>query len=298
MSGITLKEVADTAIPTPSAGKATVFLDVADGEPKYKDDTGTVASLVGTPGAPGANGQGVPTGGSAGQVLTKQSGTDFDTDWEDPATASGDVVGPGSAVDDRIATFDGVTGKLIQDGGATVAQLDTRGKQAIFIHPNAMFIPAAGNVAARGQVASGSGMPDIVSVDFDPSTQENIQFNFVPPKKWNAGTITYVAHWSHGATTTNFGVAIGLQAACAGNDDVIGLSWGSSVVVTDTGGTTDDLYTTAESGALTIAGTPAKDDMVFFRCFRQVANGADTLAVDMRLMGITLFFTTDASTDA
>lgn len=34
---------------------------------------------------------------------------------------SGDVVGPASAVDDRIATFDGVTGKLIQDGGSTVA---------------------------------------------------------------------------------------------------------------------------------------------------------------------------------
>lgn len=36
---------------------------------------------------------------------------------------SGDVVGPASAVDDRIATFDGTTGKLIQDGGVTVAQL-------------------------------------------------------------------------------------------------------------------------------------------------------------------------------
>jgi hypothetical protein len=33
---------------------------------------------------------------------------------------NGDVVGPASSVDDRIATFDGVTGKLIQDGGATI----------------------------------------------------------------------------------------------------------------------------------------------------------------------------------
>jgi hypothetical protein len=32
----------------------------------------------------------------------------------------GDVVGPGSSVDDRIATFDGTTGKLIQDGGSTI----------------------------------------------------------------------------------------------------------------------------------------------------------------------------------
>lgn len=35
----------------------------------------------------------------------------------------GDVIGPASAVDDRVATFDGTTGKLLQDGGATVADL-------------------------------------------------------------------------------------------------------------------------------------------------------------------------------
>lgn len=46
---------------------------------------------VNTPGVPGPSGndgEGVPTGGTAGQVLTKQSGTDFDTDWEDPGAAS------------------------------------------------------------------------------------------------------------------------------------------------------------------------------------------------------------------
>jgi len=33
------------------------------------------------------------------------------------------VVGPASATDDNVATFDGTTGKLIQDGGTTVAKL-------------------------------------------------------------------------------------------------------------------------------------------------------------------------------
>lgn len=35
----------------------------------------------------------------------------------------GDVVGPGSAVTDRIAVFDGATGKAIKDGGLTIADL-------------------------------------------------------------------------------------------------------------------------------------------------------------------------------
>lgn len=36
---------------------------------------------------------------------------------------SGDVVGPASATADRIAVFDGGTGKLIKDGGLTIANL-------------------------------------------------------------------------------------------------------------------------------------------------------------------------------
>lgn len=44
-------------------------------------------------------------------------------DIADLGGGGGDVVGPASAVDDRIATFDGTTGKLIQDGGATIAEV-------------------------------------------------------------------------------------------------------------------------------------------------------------------------------
>lgn len=41
------------------------------------------------------------------------------------ATGTGDVVGPASAVNNNIAVFDGTTGKLVKDGGATVASLAT-----------------------------------------------------------------------------------------------------------------------------------------------------------------------------
>ena len=36
----------------------------------------------GDKGDTGANGQGVPTGGTSGQILTKDSGADFDTSWQ------------------------------------------------------------------------------------------------------------------------------------------------------------------------------------------------------------------------
>ena len=56
------------------------------------------------------------TDGNANQVLTTDgSGV---LSWTTPAT--GDVVGPGSSVNDRIVLFDGITGKLIKDGGKTL----------------------------------------------------------------------------------------------------------------------------------------------------------------------------------
>jgi len=41
------------------------------------------------------------------------------------AAGAGDVVGPASAVDEQIAVFDGITGKLIKDGGVGVALIST-----------------------------------------------------------------------------------------------------------------------------------------------------------------------------
>lgn len=45
------------------------------------------------------------------------------------APGTGDVVGPASSVDDNIATFDGVTGKLIQDSGVPIVQVPSSGEK-------------------------------------------------------------------------------------------------------------------------------------------------------------------------
>ena len=110
-----LKRLA-ASVPTPATDKVTVFVEDSTGEPSYKDDTGTVTSLKGDPG------EGVPAGGTAGQVLRKIDGTDYNTEWATPA-GGGDVVGPASSVSDRVALFDGTTGKLLKDGGKTIAEI-------------------------------------------------------------------------------------------------------------------------------------------------------------------------------
>ena len=49
-------------------------------------------------GATGATGQGVPAGGSAGQVLTKTSGTDYATEWATPEAGGGALYFPSVAM--------------------------------------------------------------------------------------------------------------------------------------------------------------------------------------------------------
>jgi hypothetical protein len=138
----------------------------------------------------------------------------------------------------------------------------------------------------------------IASRDFDASTQEYAQFAIPMPQSWDEGAVYFEAVWSHGSTTTNFGVAFSLQALAYADDDALDAAWGTAVTVTDTGGTTNDHYVTPLSAAVTIAGTPAAGDTVYFRVSREVANAGDTMAVDAKLLAIRLYVLTNAPTDA
>jgi hypothetical protein len=173
----------------------------------------------------------------------------------------------------------------------------TIGKHSLSIMAPQMRPSVAGGSAALAGIASAANQPDIVTLDFDTTTQEYAQFSIAMPKSWNEGTITFKAIWSHAATTVNFGVAWGLQAVAISNDDPIAVAFGTAVEVTDTGGTTNDVYVSPESAAITVGGTPQPEDVVFFRIFRNPANAADNMAIDARLHGIFLYFTTAAETD-
>lgn len=178
-------------------------------------------------------------------------------------------------------------------GGAS-----TIGKHSVWVAAGAMVPSDPNGADALGATALTSGRPRLVYMAFDNATAQYAEFYIAPPKKWDNGTITFKPYWAHPATTTNFGVAWGLQAVSLSDDDTIDAAFGTQVLVTDTGGTTSDLYIGSESAAVTIAGTPATEDMIVFRLGREVADAADTLAVKAYLLGVKVYFTTNAETDA
>lgn len=185
-----------------------------------------------------------------------------------------------------------------QSGSGGGGSGSTAGRHAIWVPAGAMVPSNSSGCQSLTNIATSAGQPDINSLDFDPTSQEYAQFSIRMPKSWNEGTVTFVPVWSHPSTATNFGVVWSLAGVAVSNDDPIGAAFGTAQTSTDTGGTTDDAYMGPESSAITIAGTPAAEDLVFFRVSRVATNGSDTLAVDARLHGITLYITTDADTDA
>jgi len=187
--------------------------------------------------------------------------------------------------------------QLGSDVAVSAAQVKT---YVGLVNLRSLWIPAAGmrpsstgGCAALALVATSANQPDVSSLDFDGVTAEYAQFWIRMPKAWDEGTVTAQFYWSHAATTTNFGVRWGLQGVAISDDDAIAVAYGTAQEATDTGGTTNDLYVSPATSAITLAGTPAAGDMTAWRVYRDPANGADTMAIDARLHGVAIFYTTN-----
>ena len=190
---------------------------------------------------------------------------------------------------------------LVPKGSGTLqgngSALKIAGKETIWIPATAMFGPTT-NPADAAQVETTATRPDLNVFDFDASTQQYTQFSIGMPKSWNEGTLTYQVYWS--PSTTNTGNAIfGLQAVACADGDTIDVAYGTAIEVTDAGiGTVEDQQVSAESSAMTVAGSPAAGEQTYFQLFRKAADGGDTFTGECRVLGIKLFFTTDAANDA
>jgi len=177
------------------------------------------------------------------------------------------------------------------------AAVKVAGTETIFVPAQAMFGTTTNGADAQA-VETTALRPELKVLDFDASTAEYAQFSIAMPKSWNLSTVTYQVFWSPGNTNTD-NCIFGLQGVSCTEGDTADVVFGTAVEVTDAGiGTIEDVQMTAVSGAVTIAGSPADDDYTFFQLYRDAADGSDTFTGDARVMGIKLFYTTDAANDA
>jgi len=177
------------------------------------------------------------------------------------------------------------------------AAVKIAGTETIFIPAQAMFGTTT-NGADGQAVETTATRPELKVLDFDASTAEYAQFSIAMPKSWNLGTVTYQVFWSPGNTNTGDCI-FGLQGLATTEGDTADAVFGTAIEVTDAGiGTVEDVQMSAVSSAMTLAGSPADDDYCFFQLYRDAADGSDTFTGDARVLGIKLFYTTDAANDA
>jgi len=183
---------------------------------------------------------------------------------------------------------------VFNSGGSAVK---IAGKETIWVPAAAMYGPTT-NPADSAQVETTATRPDLKVFDFDASTKQYTQFTIAMPKSWNEGTLTYQVYWS--PSTTNTGNAIfGLQGVACADGDTIDVAYGTAIEVTDAAiGTVEDQQISSESSAMTVAGSPAAGEQSYFQLYRDAADGSDTFTGECRVLGIKLFFTTDAANDA
>ena len=176
------------------------------------------------------------------------------------------------------------------------AAVKIAGKETMWVPAAAMYAPTT-NGADAEQVETTALRPDMKVFDFDASTDQYTQFTVAMPKSWNEGTVTYQVYWA--PSTTNTGNCIfRLQGISRVDNESIDTAYGSFTDVTDAGiGTVEDQQVSAESGAVTLT-TPAADALSYFQFARRASNGGDTFTGEARVLGIKIFFTTDAANDA
>ena len=190
--------------------------------------------------------------------------------------------------------LDGVTATATELNQVDGVVVKTAGKETIWVPSSAMSPTTSNGCAALAVVETTSGRPDMVVLDFDKDSDEFAQFSVAFPKSYNLGTVTFQVFWAGIAATSDCDWSV--DAVAMNDNQTIDVAFGTAVVVTDNAqGAVEELLVSAESGALTIAGTPADNDLCFFRIGRDVSG--DAMDGDARLLGIKIFFTTDLAND-
>ena len=219
------------------------------------------------------------------------------------ALIADDAVGSAAIADNsvdiaRLNVSDGSANQVLTTDGGNTLSFQTgklAGKETIYVPAAAMYPNSTNGCSDLEQVELANG-PELKCLDFSPSSDENAQFTVCFPKSWNEGTVTFQAFFTVSGTNTGT-VAWGLSGGSTVDNGSINTAFGTNVVATAKAhsGTSNDMDVAAESGAVTIANAAA-DSMTFFQIMRDVS--ADTQSGDARLLGIKLFFTTDAANDS
>ena len=232
------------------------------------------------------------TGGAELALLTATGSAVNELTIANAATGSGPII---STTGDDAAVDLNLNPKGAGILKSATAAVKIAGLETIFVPAQAMFGTTT-NGADPQAVETTATRPEMKVLDFDPSTIEYAQFSVAMPKSWDEGVITFQAFWAPSNTDTG-NALIGLQGVGVANDATSDVTFDVAIDVTDAGGgALEDVLVSPVSANVTVKAAAA-DTYTYFQVARNASAGGDTFTGDVRLLGIKLFYTTDAAND-
>jgi len=280
---------------TGSAVNEFTIANAATGNPPTLSATGE--TNVGIAIKPKGSGETIVGSGAANATITSSGAYDLILDTNS-GTNSGNITITDAANGDITLSPNGTGVVKGVDGGDNTAAIKIAGKETIWVPAVAMYPSETGGAPdpETVEITADANRPVLKAIAFDKDSDEYAQFSVAFPKSWDEGTVTFQPFFT--ANTTNTGTALFILKGVAISDDgAISTDFGTGQGTAKAhSGTAYDLDVGAESSAITIAGSPAAGDQVFFAIFRDVSG--DSLTSDALLTGVKLHFTTDAANDA
>lgn len=271
------------AAPTP--GEGMILIDESAAAEELAYSTGKSGASLTIPlanrGLEGGSAQGHSSGATVKGVLTQDM-------WNDVITTliNGFSQTTGAVDGTKVMKITSSDGQLATGGNIQVNSADP--KRAYYVPAAAMWPSTTAGCASLTQVESSTNDVNIKVLDFDGAgtDKESAEFGIQSPTYWDGSTITaqFVWYATAGSGTVNWEI----QGLALSDDDALDTAYGTLQEVTDTLLATGDVHITAETSAITIAGSPVAGDWLQFRVNRDPAN--DTNTSDARLMGVRIRF--------
>lgn len=135
-----------------------------------------------------------------------------------------------------------------------------------------------------------SNQGNFIFMDFDSTSDEIAQWTLFMPRNFDGGALKAKFLWTANSTSTN-SVAWNIQGSATQDGSSLDIAWSTVKTVVDANKSTAYKLNISDfTPEFSLGGTPGGGCLTQIRVYRSPGHASDTLAVDARLIAVTLLY--------